>query len=60
MREAAHRLVSSVPERAVKLLFLVFLVLATVPAWRVFAFGLTLNDLLNFRCFPTVLGEVDR
>ena len=52
MREAVHRLVSKVPERAVKLLFLVLLALATVPAWRVFAFGLSLNDLLNFRCLP--------
>jgi hypothetical protein len=42
---------SSVPERAVSLLFLVLLVLATVPAWRVFAFGLSLNDFLEFRCF---------
>jgi hypothetical protein len=26
-------------------------VLATAPAWRVFAFGLTLEDFLQLRCF---------
>ncbi len=54
MREAAYRLVRSTPPVLSYTIFLLLLVLATAPALRVFLFGLSLDDLLQLRCFAPI------
>ncbi|MGX4774146.1 hypothetical protein [Bradyrhizobium guangdongense] len=54
MRKAACRLARSAPPALVHLIFLLLLVLATTPAIRIVLFGLSLDDLLQLRCFAPV------
>ncbi|MEY9183767.1 hypothetical protein ABIG06_005343 [Bradyrhizobium sp. USDA 326] len=51
MRKATYRLVRSTPPALVYVAFVLLLVLAVAPAFRVVLFGLSLDDLLQLRCF---------
>ncbi|QQO13237.1 hypothetical protein JJB99_28070 [Bradyrhizobium diazoefficiens] len=51
MRKLAYSLTSRTPPAVVYTMFLVLLVLAIAPASRVILFGLSLDDLLQLRCF---------
>ena len=53
MRGATYKLVRNTPPAVVYLFFLLLLVLATAPAFRVVLFGLSVDDLLQLRCFTT-------
>jgi len=47
----AYRFVKETPPAMVYLIFALLLVFATAPALRVLLFGLSLDDLLQLRCF---------
>jgi len=51
MRKAAYRLVRATPSALVYLTFAFLLLLAAMPAWRILLFGISLDDLLQLRCF---------
>lgn len=51
MRGAVYRLVRNTPSAVVYVIFLLLVVLATAPAFRVVLFGLSVDDLLQLRCF---------
>lgn len=51
MRKAAYRLVRNTPPMLVYAIFLLLLLFAIAPAFRVAVFGLSLDDLLQWRCF---------
>jgi hypothetical protein len=54
MHKAASKLVRSTPPALVYGIFLLLLVLATAPAFRVVLFGLSVDELLQLRCFEPV------
>ncbi|MGX1167060.1 hypothetical protein AB7M16_003326 [Bradyrhizobium sp. USDA 372] len=54
MRKAVYKLVRSTPPALVYGIFLLLLVLATAPAFRVILFGLSADELLQLRCFAPV------
>jgi hypothetical protein len=54
MRRAVYRLVRNTPPALVYAIFLLLLVLATAPAFRPALFGLSVDDLLQLRCFSPV------
>jgi hypothetical protein len=54
MRKATYRLVRSAPPALVYAVFLLLLVLAAAPAFRVVLFGLSVDDLLQLRCLSPV------
>lgn len=51
MLKAACRLTSKTPPTVVYAAFLLLLVLAMAPTFRVVLFGLSAEDLLQLRCF---------
>jgi hypothetical protein len=51
MRKVVYRLARETPPAVVYLIFILLLVLATAPALRIALFGLSLDDLLQLRCF---------
>jgi hypothetical protein len=51
MRGTIYKLVRNTPPAVVYLILLLLLVLATAPAFRVVLFGLSVDDLLQLRCF---------
>lgn len=51
MRKAAYRLASDIPAPLVYFAFALLLMLATAPVWRIVLFGLSVDDLLQLRCF---------
>ncbi|MCK1360940.1 hypothetical protein [Bradyrhizobium sp. 199] len=51
MRKAAYKLVRDTPPMLVYAIFLFLLLFAIAPAFRIAVFGLSLDDLLQLRCF---------
>ncbi|MCK1653468.1 hypothetical protein IVA88_18785 [Bradyrhizobium sp. 149] len=51
MRKAACTLARELPPALVYLIFMLLLVLATAPAFRIMLLGVSLDDLLQLRCF---------
>ncbi|MGY3075815.1 hypothetical protein ACVWZZ_002186 [Bradyrhizobium sp. LM6.10] len=51
MRKVAYRLAREMPPALIYLIFMLLLVLATAPAFRILLFGVSLDDLLQLRCF---------
>ncbi|MCA1415394.1 hypothetical protein I6F30_30325 [Bradyrhizobium sp. NBAIM20] len=54
MRKAVYRVVRNTPPALVYVIFLLLLVLATAPAFRPVLYGLSVDDLLQLRCFSPV------
>jgi hypothetical protein len=54
MRKVACKLVRSTPPAVVYLIFLLLLAIAIAPPFRTVMFGLSLDDLLQLRCFALV------
>ncbi|UPK30887.1 hypothetical protein [Bradyrhizobium sp. 195] len=54
MRKAVYRLVKRTPPALVYAILLLLLVLATAPAFRLVLFGLSLDELLQLRCFAPI------
>ena len=54
MGKAAYSLVKRTPPGLVYALFLLLLALAMAPAFRIVVFGLSLDDVLQLRCFGFV------
>ncbi|SPP97218.1 conserved protein of unknown function [Bradyrhizobium vignae] len=54
MRKAVYRFVRKTPPPLVYAIFLLLLVLATAPAFRPVLFGVSVDDLLQLRCFSPV------
>ncbi|MET4481753.1 hypothetical protein [Bradyrhizobium sp. F1.13.3] len=51
MRKAVYKLARETPPALVHAIFIVLLALATAPAFRIVLFGVSLDDLLQLRCF---------
>ena len=51
MRKAVYRLARETPPALVYVIFILLLLLATAPAFRTVLFGVSLDDLLQLRCF---------
>ena len=54
MRKAVYKLVRTTPPAVVYVVFLLLLMVATAPAFRVVVFGLSVDELLQLRCFAPV------
>ncbi|EHR04885.1 hypothetical protein [Bradyrhizobium sp. WSM471] len=51
MRKAVYRLARATPPALVYAIFILLLVLAMAPVFRIVLFGVSLDDLLQLRCF---------
>jgi hypothetical protein len=51
MRKAVYKLARETPPALIYAIFIVLLALATAPAFRIVLFGVSLDDLLQLRCF---------
>ncbi|TCU65562.1 hypothetical protein EDE08_113176 [Bradyrhizobium sp. R2.2-H] len=54
MGKAIYSLIKRTPPGLVYALFLLLLMLATAPAFRIVLFGLSLDDVLQLRCFGSI------
>lgn len=54
MRKAVYKLVRTTPPAVVYVVFLLLLMVATAPAFRVVVFGPSVDELLQLRCFAPV------